>query len=117
MKALILNGIVVDTAVEEFEVHPSLTWVDCPEHVQGGVYSYDGTNFTILPKYDTPEPTEEEKMEALRRERNKLLQETDYWAAPDTPDMTQEQISYRQKLRDIPQNYNSLDDVVWPEKP
>ena len=57
------------------------------------------------------------KLEKLRRERNRLLAETDYWNASDTPDMSDEQIAYRQALRDITETYTSLDDVVWPTKP
>ena len=53
----------------------------------------------------------------LRFERNILLAETDYWNASDTPDMSAEQIAYRQALRDITETYTSLDDVVWPTKP
>ena len=56
-------------------------------------------------------------MQELRNERNRLLAETDYWDASDTPDMTQEQIDCRQALRDITNTYSSLDDVIWPVKP
>ena len=45
MKALILNGEVVDTASTEFEVHSSMTWVDCADTVKVGD-SYDGSKFT-----------------------------------------------------------------------
>jgi len=45
MKALILNGKVVDTASAEFEVHSSMTWVDCANTVKVGD-SYDGSKFT-----------------------------------------------------------------------
>lgn len=55
--------------------------------------------------------------ENLRVERNRRLSETDYWAASDTPDMTAEQTTYRQALRDITDTYSSLDTVVWPTKP
>ena len=44
MKALILNGKVVDTASTEFEVHSSMTWVDCENTVKQG-YAYDGSKF------------------------------------------------------------------------
>ena len=53
----------------------------------------------------------------LRFERNILLAETDYWNASDTPDMSVEQIAYRQALRDITSSATSLDDVTWPTKP
>jgi hypothetical protein len=53
----------------------------------------------------------------LRDERDRRLKETDHWAFQDTPNMTQEQIDYRQALRDITETYDSINDVVWPEKP
>ena len=55
-------------------------------------------------------------LEALRYQRNILLQETDWWGASDLT-MTQAQTDYRQALRDITDSYSSLDDVVWPTKP
>ena len=57
------------------------------------------------------------KLERLRIERNRLLAGTDYWTLSDTPDMSDEQIAYRQALRDITETYTSFDDVVWPIKP
>ena len=45
MKALILNNKVVDVQEAEFEVHSSLTWVDCDDTVKVG-FSYDGSTFT-----------------------------------------------------------------------
>jgi hypothetical protein len=57
-----------------------------------------------------------EPIKSLRVKRNKLLSETDWWVLPDrTP--TQEQLDYRQALRDITETYSSLDDVIWPVKP
>jgi len=56
-------------------------------------------------------------LEALRIERTRLLSETDWWDASDTPDMTDAQKKYRQDLRDITKTYSSLDDIKWPEKP
>jgi len=57
------------------------------------------------------------ELNELRRERNRLIAETDWWDMSDTPTMTSEQTAYRQALRDITDTYSSLDDVVWPEKP
>ena len=54
---------------------------------------------------------------SLRVERNKRLIETDFWAYPDRPPMTDAQKAYRQALRDITNSYTSLKDVVWPVKP
>jgi len=57
-----------------------------------------------------------EPMRLLRRERDKLIAETDWWVLPDrTP--TDAQKKYRQDLRDITKSATSLDDVTWPSKP
>jgi hypothetical protein len=51
-----------------------------------------------------------------RAERDRLLAETDWWASSDLT-MTQEQIDYRQALRDIPQQAGFPDNIIWPTKP
>ena len=56
----------------------------------------------------------------IRKERNQLLGESDYMILADAPvDETQKQewTTYRQALRDIPQDYDSPDEVVYPDKP
>ena len=60
--------------------------------------------------------TAAEPMKFLRAERDRLISETDWWAGSDHT-MTDAQTSYRQALRDITEDYSSLDDVVWPTKP
>jgi hypothetical protein len=59
----------------------------------------------------------------LRAKRNSLLIETDVWALTDRT-MSQAQINYRQKLRDLPSTASpKLDEneqiigVTWPVKP
>ena len=53
-------------------------------------------------------------LEDLRAERNRLITQTDWWANSDLT-MTQEQMDYRQALRDITETYSSLEEVIWPE--
>ena len=53
MKALIFENKVVDVQATEFEVHSSMTWVDCDNTVKIG-FDYDGSTFT------SNEPTAEE---------------------------------------------------------
>jgi hypothetical protein len=60
--------------------------------------------------------TAAEPMKALRAERDRLIAATDWWASSDLT-MTDAQTAYRQALRDITEDYDSLDDVVWPTKP
>jgi hypothetical protein len=45
MKALIYEGLVVDVQEVEFDIHPSMTWMDCPDDcvtswlLEDGVFS------------------------------------------------------------------------------
>lgn len=110
-------------------VAPGALWV-----VRG-----DATNYANIEWQDNSisQPTEAElitKVEELtlaepqkllRRERDKRLSETDWWAVADR-DMTQAQKDYRQALRDLPSTSTpTLDDagrldmtsVDWPVKP
>ena len=59
--------------------------------------------------------TAAEPMKELRAERDILIAATDWWASSDLT-MTDAQKSYRQALRDITEDYTSLDDVEWPTK-
>ena len=52
----------------------------------------------------------------VRKERNELLAETDFYALTDVP-MSADMTTYRQALRDIPAGVEDSKDVVWPEKP
>lgn len=57
------------------------------------------------------------QLHMLRSERNRLLDETDYWVLSDTNTASAEQLAYRQALRDITENATSLNNVTWPTKP
>ena len=79
---------------------------------------------TIIESEPVLEIVEEEEdstnlatLSMLRGVRDRLLRETDHWALEDTPTMSQQQIEYRQALRDITETYTSTSDVVWPSKP
>ena len=55
-------------------------------------------------------------LDNLRRERNRLLAETDYLALSDQT-LTAEMAAYRQALRDLPANTVDPANPVWPTKP
>jgi len=62
----------------------------------------------------------EQQTNELRVERNKLLLSTDWTQMPDAPLTPEKQIeyaNYRQALRDITNNLDDPDDVIWPQKP
>lgn len=98
-------------------------------YTEADLYDADGEKlfeFEVVeqPLEDVPAiKAEAERVEAenalneLRAARDKRLVETDWWAYQDTPVMTDEQLAYRQALRDITYNYTSLEDVIWPVKP
>ncbi len=97
-------------------------------------FQHDGINFEVDVDGYVPDPEGGEpilaktfygfpdsliaqvKKDSLREARSQLLAETDWWVLPDRAP-TQAQLEYRQALRDITDNYSSLADVVWPEKP
>lgn len=66
------------------------------------------------------EPTQEEKEQAIRNERNLRLAYTDWTQLPDAP-LTAEQkaayAEYRQALRDVPEQAGFPDAIEWPEEP
>ena len=63
-------------------------------------------------------PSLEDATMMSRVQREGLLGETDWWAVSDRT-MTDDQIAYRQALRDIPThaNWPNLNDEDWPTKP
>lgn len=112
MKALIFNNKVIDVKPTEFEVHPSMTWVDCPDDCQVGSEYRDDT---IIP---IPGPTDTERLEQLRMQRNKKLRKSDWTQNRDIVlSNDAEWTTYRQALRDITNTYQNVDDVVWPVEP
>ena len=68
-----------------------------------------------LVPYVPPAPT----WEQIRAQRDALLKESDWSITSDaTPKPSKEAwLTYRQALRDLPQNFSEPSEVVWPEKP
>lgn len=66
--------------------------------------------------YSEPEQPNISLADQQRMKRNTLLQETDFHALTDYT-MDSNMTSYRQALRDIPQQDGFPDNVVWPIKP
>lgn len=56
--------------------------------------------------------------EHIKTQRDALLKDCDWADLPNSPVKNKPAwIRYRQALRDIPQQFNSPQDVIWPEKP
>lgn len=61
----------------------------------------------------------EQKWEEVRNKRNQLLNESDFLLLLDrwntfSTEKQNEILNYRQVLRDLPQNFQSPEEVVWP---
>lgn len=67
-----------------------------------------------------PEPTEEQQEIQVRAQRNSLLTLCDWTQLPDAPltaEQKQEWAEYRQALRDVPEQTDFPENVVWPSTP
>ena len=89
-------------------------------------YCNDDNNHKVINGqvvYSEKVSTIEEVQEDIRRERNIRLAQSDWTQMPDAPltdEVKLQWATYRQELRDLPNNYSSLtsiDNVVFPEKP
>lgn len=60
------------------------------------------------------------KWKEVRSKRNRMLSETDWYVIREKErgiPVPNEIKNYRQNLRDITNNCDDVDDVVWPQKP
>ena len=53
----------------------------------------------------------------IRTKRDYILKSTDWTVIPGCSVDQAQWSAYRQNLRDIPQTYKSITDVVWPTRP
>ena len=86
---------------------------NCDASESGGV-------ITIIKSAEWLENKTNEAWRKIRKQRNQLLKDSDYIMVSDAPITTEkkeEWETYRQVLRDIPQDYDSPDEVVYPDKP
>lgn len=80
----------------------------------GNKLKFDDGRWEILDQ----EYYDKKTAERVRAKRNMLLDESDYTVIPDTPVSDIEKWkTYRQSLRDIPQQSGFPYEVTWPEKP
>ena len=61
------------------------------------------------------QPTTDQKWAKIRRKRDELLRECDWWASSDLT-MSDAQTAYIKALRDIP-TQSDVDNITWPSKP
>jgi len=59
----------------------------------------------------------EQAAEQVRNERDRLLTASDWTQVADAPVVSLEWQSYRQALRDVPQQSGFPDEIEWPTPP
>ena len=69
----------------------------------------------VVPATDEPEPISQDVL--VRGERDSLLTASDWTQVADAPVDQAAWSSYRQALRDIPQQAGFPDNITWPQEP
>jgi hypothetical protein len=64
-----------------------------------------------------PDATDDQKWEQIKLWRSGELSRTDWTQLPDSPADKEAWATYRQALRDLPDDFELADDVVFPTKP
>lgn len=113
--AVIENGKVINVAVATPEFAQEQGWVECPEGVSIG-WAFDGE--VVAP----PLPDLEAEAIKVRERRDQLLKDSDIMVLPDrwmtlSAEMQQAWATYRQALRDAPQQEGFPLSINWPVQP
>lgn len=90
--------------------------------VQAIVKTYESLNLEEQTAYAAREAAwqageNERAWQSIRTERDRYLAATDWAALPDSPAYSQALLAYRQALRDLPQQFGSPEESVWPVNP
>jgi len=94
-------------------------YTDCPSFdktTQNATETWVESDDFLTQTWTVTEKNDEEKASVARIERNSLLRETDHYGLSDVT-MSNEITTYRQDLRDIPQQEDFPTTVTWPTKP
>jgi hypothetical protein len=102
-------------------IRPGAAWTLNGDDYAGLIWLDDSPKPTKKTLDDAwPQVQHDVKWDAVRAERDRRLAACDWTQLADNalaaPDIAA-WAAYRQQLRDIPQDYNDPDLVVWPEKP
>lgn len=111
MKAhIITDGIITNTIeVDSLDIMPNLV-----EATEGSIgWSYDNGVFTA-PADNT---TDAEKADIARARRDNILLHSDWTQVADAPVDQAAWATYRQALRDIPDQSGFPNEITWPTEP
>jgi hypothetical protein len=116
--------VQVEPLGQTFPVDSAHEWVDCPDDITAGNYTYSNGQFILVPQPEpvppTPPTAEENKQAAIGR-----LERTDWLTIPDVSDPTksnpylsnvQEFVVWRNAVRQYAIN-PVAGNIDWPVKP
>jgi len=115
--AKIENGIVVNISVCEADVAAERGPVLATDDAEIGG-TYNGSTFAR--KVVTDDRTDAQKENDARSERDGWLRQSDWAVMPDSPLSDSNKTAwqtYRQALRDVPDQAGFPDNITWPTKP
>jgi hypothetical protein len=109
-------GTLINFPPENYDI------VNIPTGGIAGAWSMCGIGWSYIGSQFVEPPQIEESLEQLaaaaRSRRNSLLAQTDWTQAADVPQATKDLwATYRQALRDVPQQSGFPTEIVWPVKP
>ena len=98
----------------------NITWSDSKVSAVTG-QDMEGNDITIQTHFSGNDSDKNarllaDKWTAVRRDRDSKLAETDYLALSDST-LASDMKTYRQALRDVPEDNADPDDISWPTKP
>jgi len=95
-----------------------ISFARCKENMlMVNTYDIDVEAFkTAISSVDVAVETRNSLLNNIREERNNRLEETDWMANSDVT-MSDDWKTYRQALRDLPQNTSDPANPIWPTKP
>lgn len=112
------NNRIAEISENDFPVALPLYWVSCPEDCTTN-HIYDGAKFNPPSSqgalYD--QLSDAEKLNFIRTERNFRLSVTDWTQLPDSVCNKEAWATYRQALRDLPENITDIDNPIYPIPP
>lgn len=77
----------------------------------------DYTEFLSSGATATPYSEPPQTWDTIRAERDQLIRDSDWTMIPGATVDQAQWAAYRQILRDLPQTYSNVEDVVWPVAP
>jgi hypothetical protein len=119
------NPIYTENGWIDCEIeHPDYGWIPftCDPDDTGALFDTAALFVEMqphaVPYVPPPPPSVDELAAAVRAERDRLLAASDWTQLPDVPEATRTAwATYRQALRDVPEQAGFPENVVWPTKP